>query len=346
MSLIATQVLGQEVPLHRVNATVRELWQAESTSKTRASLMNFVIYSEDDQALDTNTHALAEITREHSCRAILLLNGHSTEDSPSRAWVTAHCQLYDGKRSVCCEQLSFALTNASTDEVRNIIFSHVESDLPLIIWWQGALSHSFDERLYTVMDGLIIDSATWADPAHSFHRLNAALADKTTHFALADLAWMRSHTLRNALATACQDPRLLAELSQVNELTLTHAPGARVTALLYAAWVGAQLHCTTAGKALRLQRHSGADIRVTLKEGTPGCALQTVELTGPGVSVHIRQEDCAKFVQATTRHGSTQQHSLLPADLQTDTSLITEQLSRLGGSSRYLEALPLFKQWL
>jgi glucose-6-phosphate dehydrogenase assembly protein OpcA len=294
MSLLATEILGQEVPLHRVNPALRELWRAEDTNKTRASLMNFVIYSEDGEQLDDNTQALGEITQEHACRAILLLNDENVEQS--RAWVTAHCQLYDGKRSVCCEQLSFALKEAGADVVSNIIFSHLESDLPLIVWWQGELGQSFDDRLYTVMDGLIIDSASWSQPQQSFMALSAALADKTAHFALADLAWMRTHSLRNALATACHDSRVLAELHKVNELVVTHAPGARLSALLYAAWVGTQLKCTPAGKALRLQRQNGADIKLSLIEGTAGCSLQAAELKGRGEirpGLHATQQPSA-----------------------------------------------------
>jgi glucose-6-phosphate dehydrogenase assembly protein OpcA len=344
MSSLTTEILGQEVPLNRVNSALRELWRAEDTNKTRASLMNFVIYTEDGEQLDENTQALAELTREHACRAILLLNDGMVKES--RAWVTAHCQLYDGKRSVCCEQLSFALGQAGADEVSNIIFSHLESDLPLIVWWQGELGASFDERLYSVMDGLIIDSASWAQPQQSFQALSTTLVDPTTHFALADLAWMRTHSLRNALATACHDSRVLAELHKIQELTVTHAPGARISALIFAAWVGTQLKCTPAGRALRLQRQSGSDIKITLTEGQQGCSLQAAELKGPDITVTVKRTTEAKFLQAIIQQGSHQRKELLPADLQTDASLITEQLSRLGGTSLYQQVLPMLKQWV
>jgi glucose-6-phosphate dehydrogenase assembly protein OpcA len=345
MSTLATEVLGQEVPVSRVNAALRELWAADDTSKTRASLMNFVIYSQVSSGLDVNTAALAEITREHACRAMLLLAAPGTTGD-SRAWVTAHCQLYDGKRSVCCEQLSFLLPSATADSVANVIFSHVESDLPLVVWWQGELGSVFEERFYSVMDGLIIDSCGWQDAKAGFAQLRGALQGKTTRFVLADLAWMRSHTLRTALATACQDSRVLAALPEVSLLRISHAPGARVTALLFAAWVGTQLGCTTAGSSLQLLRGEGSDIRVELTESAGSCSLEQVELSGPGVSVALRREPGSKFVRALLQQGDYRREDLVPADFQTDAELITDQLSRLGGTSRYLEVLPLLQHWV
>ena len=44
--------------------------------------------------------------------------------------------------------------------IPNIVFAHLDSDLPLYLWWQGDLTQNFDERFYSVMDLLFVDSAT------------------------------------------------------------------------------------------------------------------------------------------------------------------------------------------
>jgi glucose-6-phosphate dehydrogenase assembly protein OpcA len=227
-----------------------------------------------------------------------------------------------------------------------MIFSHVESDLPLVVWWQAPLQRGFDERLYSVMDGLMIDSDAWPDPAVGFAQLESALANKTTRFALADLSWMRSHIMRTALATACHDQRAIASLPTVNRLTIKHAPGARITALLFAAWVGTQLGCRTAPGGQQLLRGEGADIEVRLEQGGAGSALQSVELSGPCSCIAVRRESGSRFVRACMDQDRVHREDLLPADQATDAELITEQLSRLGGSSRYLGVLPLLKHWL
>ena len=57
MPLLDTAMLGQEVPLPQVTKALRALW-ADEAGKTRASLMNFVIYSEDPTSLERNTQLL------------------------------------------------------------------------------------------------------------------------------------------------------------------------------------------------------------------------------------------------------------------------------------------------
>ena len=342
-----TSSLGEEVPLKNVEKAVRALWADDKTGKTRASLMNFAIYGEDPSALERNTRLLGDITREHSCRALLIHND-STGTSPSaRSWVTAHCQLYDGKRSVCCEQLSFVLEGGQADGIRNILFSHVESDLPLVLWWQGELSDRLDERLYSVLDGLIVDSSQWKDPATSLKRLLKARSSKTSRFTLGDLSWMRSHVMRLTLASAFQNATLLNTLPQMNSLRVVHAPGNHTGALLLAAWIGTQLQARLAsdnGKIYFL-RPSGSDMEVKLETGSPeGCPLQCLELRGPESRMHIaRRQGCA-FVEARSERCGVASENVQPAPRDDDAELIAEQLSRFGGSTRYFETLPLFTE--
>jgi glucose-6-phosphate dehydrogenase assembly protein OpcA len=342
-----TSILGEEVALKHVDKAVRALWADETAGKTRASLMNFGIYGEDAAALERNTQLLGNITREHSCRALLIHNNPSESTPSARAWVTAHCQLYDGKRSVCCEQLSFVLEGGQADEIRNLLFSHVESDLPLVLWWQGELSGRLDERLYSVLDGLIVDSSQWKKPVESFQRLLSARESRTARFTLGDLSWMRSHVMRLTLASAFQNGVLRATLPQMNSLRVVHAPGNATGALLLAAWIGTQLKARLKlnGKRLFFVRQDAAELEVTLAEGVAdGCPLQCMELKGPESSVSIQRKTGCGFVQARSERHGTVDESVQPAPKDDDAELIVDQLSRFGGSTRYFETLPLFMQ--
>ncbi len=343
-----TTMLGEEVPLAKLEKTVRTLWADESgAGKTRASLMNFAIYSEDLFSLERNTQLLASITREHSCRALLILNDPAAQEMSTRAWITAHCQLYDGKRSVCCEQLSFLLEGGGADRVRNVVFSNLESDLPLVLWWQGELTDRLDERFCSVLDGLIVDSSQWHDPAASLRRILAARERRKTHFTLGDLSWMRSHVMRVTLAAAFQNRTLLAALPAMVKLRIVYAPGSRAAALLVAAWVGKQLGATLkrSPMGMTFERTDAHPLEVQFAEGeSNGCSLQTLELSGPGVSVAVTRECGSGFVYARTSQGGIEREEVQPAPRDHDADLIVEQLSRFGGTTRYFEALPFFLQ--
>jgi glucose-6-phosphate dehydrogenase assembly protein OpcA len=336
-----TAILGQEVPLPRIASALRELWADESAGM-RASLMNFAIYSEDASSLERSTTLLSELMQEHSCRALLILNLPGQARPQARAWVTAHCQLSHGRKSVCCEQLSFVIEGGSTDQVRNTIFAHLDSDLPLVVWWQGEVTARLDERFLSVIDSLIIDSSQWSDPGKTLRRVLEARAARTSRFSLSDLAWMRSRCMRLALAAACQNPLVLADLARVNRVTLTHHPKHRLSACMIAAWIGTQLKCQLVeGNALRLARRGGADIDIVLKPGAGECPVQALELAGPDLSISIGRDAGSCFVRSTTVRGGQKQEVVQPAPSDKEADLIGEQLSRLGGTTRYFEIVPL-----
>ena len=342
-------MLGEEVPLRQVDKAVRTLWATDADGKTRASLMNFAIYSEDASSLEKNTRLLADITREHSCRALLILNDPGAAEFGTRAWVTAHCQLLDGKRSVCCEQISFLVAGGHADSVQNVLFSNVESDLPLVLWWQGELTERLDERLYSVIEGLIVDSSTWSDPGKGLRHLMQVRKGRTARFSLSDLSWMRSHVMRLTLAAAFQNATLLAALPQMHSLRIVHAPANRSGALLLAAWVGTQVGARLAVRDGRLffVRPGGEDMEVILEAGPDGgCPLHSLQLCGVDTSVRVSRDGASSFVHAITQRCGKERAEIQPALRNDDADLIVDQLSRLGGTTRYFETVPLFLEML
>lgn len=342
-----TAILGQEVALGRVDKALKELW-GKDDARTKASLMNFAIYSEDPASLEANTRLLAEITEEHACRGLLILVLPSDSPPQTRAWITAHCQLHDGQKSVCSEQVSFVLEGGNMGLVRNIVFAHLDSDLPLVCWWQGDLTEHFDERFYSVMDLLFVDSSTWTGPARDFARLESAQSERTAKFRTYDLSWLRSHLFRTAIASCFSDAPALAELGRLQRLEITHSPGHRMSALLLAAWLGVRLKCTVEaeGGRFRLIQPEGQGLEVTLSESPGTEALQRVILRSEGASFTVSRDCGAAYVCTKVVIGGHQHEQMLPADLITDAAVISEQLSRLGGQSLYNQVLPTLKGML
>lgn len=337
-----TTMLGQEVPLGRVDKALKELW-GKDEARTKASLMNFAIYSEDSASLDANTRLLSEITEEHACRGLLILVLPSDSEPRSRAWITAHCQLHEGHKSVCSEQVSFVLEGGNMGLVRNIVFAHLDSDLPLFCWWQGDLTENFDERFYSVMDLLFVDSATWKNPPCDFAKLSAAQSEKTAKFRVYDLSWLRSHLFRTAIASCFGDAQSLAELRKLQRLEITHSQGHRMSGLLLAAWLGVRLNCTMecADGQFRLVQPGGQPIQVSLEEAKGSEALQRVILRSEDGVFTVSRDCGTSYICTKVAIGGHQHEQMLPADLDTDAALVSEQLSRLGGHSLYHQVLPM-----
>lgn len=334
-------MLGQKVPIAKVYKALRDLWAGE-TGKTRASLMNFAIYSEDPDSLEANTLMLGALTQEHSCRALLLLNCPGVTPEEPTAWVTAHCQLSNGKNSVCCEQLSFVMEGGSADQVRNTVFAHLDSDLPLVVWWQGECIDRLDERFVSVIDSLFIDSSKSSQPIKYLQKLLELRMTPTARFTLSDLAWMRSHFMRTALASAFQSPVVVADLPKFNRLSIVHGAGHEISAQMLVAWIGTQLKCVLGnGPGITLCRENGTAIEVVIESGSCACALQQLRFSGPDFAITVERDPSSAFVHAKVDHPLCHRDDVQPADLDRDADLIAEQLSRLGGTTRYFEMMPL-----
>lgn len=344
---IDLSILGQEVPLGRVDRELKKLWDSDE-AKTRASLMNFAIYSENPADMERNNKLLEEITSEVACRAMLILCQPDGAEPKARAWINALCRPYQGKQIVCSEQLSFFLEGGNAAQVQNIVFAHLDSDLPLAVWWQGDLTSNFEERFYSEIDRLFIDSAEWHNPTAEFEMLENAYSSDTSDFEVHDLSWTRSHFLRAALAGCFQDAVALKKLPLVEQIEITHAPGQRVAALLLTAWIAVRLgyDMDDTVKDIRFTKPNGGTVNLALHEGVPGCSLQQLVLTGPELRAEVRRDPASVFVRVCASCGDHENTEMLPADAESEAELITSQLSRAHGTSLYIEMVPMLREML
>ncbi len=350
MSLLtesALSKLGQEVPLGQVDRELKKIWDS-SEGKTKASLMNFAIYSEAAQDLDKNLKLLDEITAEHSCRALLILCQKNGARPKARAWINALCRPYQGKLAVCSEQLSFVLEGGTAAQVQNIVFAHLDSDLPLVVWWQGDLTANFEERFYSEIDRLFIDSSQWHDPAAEFAMLEAAYNGETSDFEVHDLSWTRSHFLRTALAGCFQDAVALQKLPLVDQIQVTHARGHQLAALLLGAWVAVRLQCRLDEQARPIQfvKPDGGKLALTLNAVADGFPLQQLTLSGPGFRAEVKRDPALPFVHMCASCAGHGYEEMLPADMESEADLISSQLSRAHGTSLFIEMVPMLRRML
>jgi hypothetical protein len=245
----------------------------------------------------------------------------------TRSWIQALCRPYQGKQAVCSEQITFILEGGDAAQVQNLVFAHLDSDLPLVVWWQADLTKNFEERFYSRIDTLIIDSSRWSDPARQFDALLKVKAENTD-LDIRDLAWTRSHFMRTALASCFQDASARQNLSKLRTMRITHIRGQRTTALLLAVWINKRL---------------GASLKLDLVEKDSGPALQSLVLEGEGLRGEVRRDCDSRFIHVCSTCGEHSHKELLPADVDSDAELVNEQLSRYRGSTLYSSMLPFVR---
>lgn len=339
----STPELGEEVPLREIDGRLKQLWESNE-AMTRASLMNFAIYGECPRSLEKNTSVIREVTREHACRALLVAVAPDAQPAGVRAWITAHCQLGDGgKKSVCSEQISFLIGGCGRTVVANTIFAHVDSDLPLTLWWQGDFSPCWEPYLYAEIDRLVIDSSEWEQPLEQFRTLEASWGHQAGAFSVNDLTWTRVLHLRMALAACFDDPAALALLPSVDTIGITCSPGHRMAGRFFAAWA-AHRAGWNAGKAEAegrgfLFEAGGRTVRLTFTEQKALAAVPSVKLSGPGITVSLTQADDSDFICGRVETAAGESSRMTPCPSRTPAELVVERLRRGCNTKLYFTLL-------
>jgi glucose-6-phosphate dehydrogenase assembly protein OpcA len=339
--------LGLEVSVSEIDRELRRLWEQDE-ARTNASLMNLVVYSEKPGALLENSAIIRNLTTEHACRAILVEVNHAEPLPGLRAWITAHCHLAHGRKSVCCEQIALYLTGKVTGRFRNTVFAHLNSDLPLVFWWQGELSDILTERLVVLMDRLIIDSSAWADPAASFRRI-AETSLSNSDLILHDLEWTRAWQFRLGVAGIFDDPSAQQALPEIDTVEISHHPGHRNAALQLLAWLAVQAgwkDLEAAGNSFSFETSAGRRIKTMLLENPDAPPLSSLILRAGERSAHIRQTAGASHVERRIEAPGYQVASLAPVDPSCAEQLVALQLARGGKNSLFHKILPRFRKLL
>ncbi len=337
-----TQELSRGLPvdLAKISRSLKQLWEQEGEVLTKASLVNFAIYSEAKDALSFNSRLMAEVTRENACRAILLAANPEASKPRVQAWISAHCHVgRAGGKQVCSEQIAFLIEGGDQETMQSLLFSNLDSDLPLYLWWQDQFPEDIDTQLWTWVDRLFFDSQSWREPAQQMKILRSSVHGGQSRTVLCDLNWRRLIYLRLALAQSFDHPWAWEKLSSANSITVTHDPEYWTTAVLLVAWLARQL-----GWDLREHRED----RYTFSRGENGSEV-VVELTalpGPWIGrvqvnaadSHFRLDWNGDFLLSTLSDHPDMKR-LSPAGGTTLESLVREELGRGGEHRTYLAAL-------
>lgn len=339
-----TALLGQPVELPQIGRELKKLWEAAGGTKSRASLVNFAVYCEGAEALEENTRLISEFTRRHACRALLIAQAPTESGARTQAWINAHCHLARaGAKQVCCEQITFALADCSQDLLANLLFAHLDSDLPLYLWWRGDLRPPLNLQLWRWVDRLIYDSSAWTEPRQQLETVRELAAAPGARLTLCDLEWTRTLHFRQALAQMFDHPECLARIASITRLSLTHAPGHCTAAVLFTAWVASQLGWTQQAAngqtGFYFAGASGGTIEVVFQEAA-GAPVSCCEAAGEAFSIAILREGASRHLRAdVTIDARREFQHLLPASADDLTTLLDEELTLGGRHKVYQRAL-------
>src|ERR1700730_1322680 len=327
--------LGLQVEVGTIDKKLKKLWQKGEGAMTRASLINLAVYSEAPGSLEKNTELIAKIAQTYSCRAIVIAADCKAKENRVEAWISAHCHVGGGRsKQICSEQLSFRLEGACTNLLPSIVFSHLDSDLPLNLWWQDEFPDPMDPQLWAWVDRLIYDSQTWKSFDAQMRLVETAQREAKQRIVLCDLNWTRLDKVRFALAQFFDHPASHHHFAEIENLTLEFAPGFKSTALLLVGWLGAQLNWKINEPArngsCRFVDANNRKIDIELHEEN-GQPIGKVVLSSGGVEFVVTPAKCGDLLEVS-RRGQEEKPipQMMPAQDDDPVSLLSQELLRGG----------------
>ena len=342
--------LGAPVEIGRIQKELKKLWSQSEGVKTRASLINLAVYSDAPGSLSRNTELISRLTEDHACRAIVIQADSDTQENNAEAWISAHCHVgRAGSRQICSEQISFRLGGPVNDLLPNIVFSHLDSDLPFYLWWQAPFRPPIDPLLWSWVDHLIYDSQTWDDFKAQLDLVDQARNEADQRIVLCDLNWTRLDKIRVATAQFFDPPAAHHHFDTIDHVEVSHAPGYQSTAVLLVCWLAAQLKWRIPGdrkpgSSLRFTNRVDRQVVVELHD-TAGEPISSLALRSGAVEFGVKHPTGADLLEVT-RHDSNECRldQLMPAPANDVVGLVSEQLMRGGPHNIYLRVLDLVRQ--
>jgi glucose-6-phosphate dehydrogenase assembly protein OpcA len=277
------------VELSQVERALAELRGTDRAGSVRATTLNLIVVCAGEVSADDTAEVLDRIGGSRPLRAFLLAEGRGRP----MARVSSACWV-GGGHEVCTERIAISGERAA---LPSGVAALLVADLPVFLWWQGPLPDMEDTVLVELTEmasQVIVDSVS--APLPTVEELDRRAAGLT------DLAWVRTHPWREAIAALFDGRVQRRALSRLFGIEVSGPPN---EAALLAGWLRSRLSRHVgldAHRAKRLNRVKllcGDDAVFQVERmsrnqyglaGGPGLAERTVALPIPDLAMQLAEE--------------------------------------------------------
>lgn len=262
----------------------------------RNCVMTLIGIAPDDQYEKVASLATQAIGMEHPAQAIVIREDAPVTGRRLEAWITTDVRRPEVACAVECELITLHVKGPAEDHLAALLDPLLVSGVPTYLWWLGTPPFGKRELLdaLRICDGLVVDSAEFEQPYHSFQRMSAMLKLAHHRMGLADLQWSRLRPWRETIAQFFSPAERRGFLTGISEVGVDYAGegrGNRIAASLTAGWMasalGWKLRRASAGKGGVVAAHydSGGrtvevEFRSVPKDGLVPGELGAVRIAG------------------------------------------------------------------
>jgi glucose-6-phosphate dehydrogenase assembly protein OpcA len=326
----------KRVDVTSIERQLAELWRAEKQegdkAVTRAALWNVVAHTWNSEGHARATEVLGRASAAVPQRTIIVqADPRGSDDIAS--WISANCHLIGAGKQVCSEEVSIVAAGERVHHIAPLVSALLLPDMPVAVWWVGDLPdahHEYAETLLDPADRLIVDSSQFTGAADL--ELVSRIGEQTTT-APADLTWARLDEWRAATAALFDPPAMRGRLQAILRVRVTSGGdasfGATAEALLYVAWLTAQI---------------GVDVPYEFLRAGEDAGIGAIDIQFSHSSATIRQERERGVVTATADGIETAVQCITRSLARETEDLIVRLLKRPEADRVYLKTLKVARR--
>jgi glucose-6-phosphate dehydrogenase assembly protein OpcA len=209
-----------------VNDVERELgklWEAEANKQgaTRVGLLTLVALVSEPRLLERAQKVVSDVVKLHPLRTIVA----AWKDGPTPS-LTADVDLHRVSPGgpVCGDSIALEAVGSAREWLPGNADRLALADLPVCMWWVGDLPDYDDlfDRMVVNADVVIVNSQDM--DLRDLEKLSAVARRSGGRYALADLAWIRLHSIQDLVARFFDDEAGRAYLDKVERIEIEYSP--------------------------------------------------------------------------------------------------------------------------
>jgi len=358
------------VDIKSIERELKNLWKQLTEEQegeikqpvTRVTVLNLIIYAPGETTYGRLNETVAELTKHHPGRVVLIVIEPDAAPTTLDAQVTAICHpTSGGRKQVCCEEVLVSAGAETVKGLPSLVDALLTPDLPTALWWRDLprLDAPLFNRLASSSDHVILDSLYFEDPVKGLFQLDRFIKSNR-HTSFSDLNWGRLTPWRSLIAAFFDVRDFNPYLFKLNDIAIEYGLGPRsdqaapARAWLLAAWLASNLGWEFVAAA-RAEDHSerllfqkgdrkiAVELRGQITDETRKGTLISVKLSAdadpPAKFIVSKTEDRHRFETREEIAGVTSIGKVDRVDEFTEVYLVGAELELLGRDFHYEQAL-------
>jgi glucose-6-phosphate dehydrogenase assembly protein OpcA len=323
--------------------------------------LNLLVYSSVTDDRTEMEEILDAVCEQHPSRTLWLMADREATETKLDAYVSTRCRMLGaGVRQICGEQVTIEAAGGALETVGSAISPLLVPDVPVFLWWKDIPHYEDDlfNRMTTMSDRIVIDSAFFDHPYDDMRRLAQIIREREPVMTVSDLNWGRLTAWRMLMASFWDVPDYLPYLEKIDSITVEYDPPdvapdqIAPKALLVVGWLASRLGWSFQGRvesdeaaSFKLQAN-GRDLNILMRPSSSEWQIDgmlvsfTMSSSDSGTEFRVSfSEDRKRLETAASIGGARTIGRVLSYEQKSEGQRLSRELTLLQRDVIYEEAL-------